>query len=115
MYSWGQSKGPGPPEYQKGALNRQRVSLIPAPPNDAGKNTDAKENEYIEPANKLLKPLRSFKDVLSEGPSAAAGSDDEPSSVVTEYEAPHWNTVEDPLAASSDVGGWAGVCVCACV
>ncbi len=61
-------------------------------PDDAGKNTDAKENEYLEPANKLLKREGSFKDVLSEGPSACTGSEDEPVSVITEYETDHWNT-----------------------
>ena len=93
MYSWGQSKGPGPPEYQKGA-KRKRVSRIPAPPKDAGKNTDAKENEYIVPANKFLEAVRCCKAMLSGEPSAAAGSDDEPSSVLTECEAEHWNTWE---------------------
>ncbi len=75
-------------------MKKKRVSLLPAPPKNAGKNTDAKENEYIEPANKFLKAVRSCKDVVSGGPSAAAGSDDERSSVVTEFEVPHWNTVE---------------------
>ena len=91
--SWGKSKGPGPPEYQKGA-KRKRVSRIPAPPKDAGKNTDAKENEYIVPANKFLEAVRCCKAMLSGEPSAAAGSDDEPSSVVTEFDVPHWNTGE---------------------
>ena len=79
-------------------------------PDDAGKNTDAKENEYLEPANKLLKREGSFKDVLSEGPSACTGSDDEPLSVNTEYEPPHWNTNQhdeesvDFESASSPMG-----------
>ena len=67
-------------------MQDRRMSQQPDPPENAREITLAKEKEWTVPASNLIEAMKLWNNMLPGEPSAAAASDNECSSVVTDIE-----------------------------